>query len=143
MSHFTMNFNYREMVERKAFLAKSKHQYRVSQWDEHDWSAITKRTEINKSIQVCPISRWTLIIRKWWKEKLFLANQCINIVYPNEINMIGVSITKRMEIIKSIQVCPISRWTLIIRKWWKEKLFLPNQSINIVYPNEMNMIEVQ
>ena len=27
------------MVERKAFLANPKHQYRVPQWGEHTWSA--------------------------------------------------------------------------------------------------------
>ena len=31
------------MVERKAFLAKSKHQYHVSQLHEHDWSANNKK----------------------------------------------------------------------------------------------------
>ena len=30
------------MVERQAFLAKPKHQYRVSQRGEHDWSAKNK-----------------------------------------------------------------------------------------------------
>ena len=29
----------RKMVERRAFLAQSKHQYRVSQWGEHDCTA--------------------------------------------------------------------------------------------------------
>ena len=32
-----------KMVERKAFPAKSKRQYRVSQWDEHDLSANHKK----------------------------------------------------------------------------------------------------
>ena len=55
--------------------------------------------------------------------------------------MIVVQITKRMENIMSIHVCLISQITLIIRKWWKEKLFsLQIQSINIMYPNEENMI---
>ena len=46
---------------------------------------------------------------KWWKEKLFLQIQSIKIVYLKEENMIVVPITKRMEIIMSIQVCLISR----------------------------------
>ena len=40
------------------------------------------------------------------KEKLFVPIQSINIMHPNEMNMIRVSITKRTEIIKSIQVVP-------------------------------------
>ena len=33
----------RKMVERKAFLAIPKHQYRVYQWGEHDCSAYNKK----------------------------------------------------------------------------------------------------
>ena len=33
-----INFDYKEMVERKAFLANPKRQYHVSQWGEHDCS---------------------------------------------------------------------------------------------------------
>ena len=38
-----MNFDYRENMERKAFLAKPKCQYRVSQCGEHDSSAQTHK----------------------------------------------------------------------------------------------------
>ena len=31
------------MVERNAFLANPRHQYRVSQWEEHDCSAINEK----------------------------------------------------------------------------------------------------
>ena len=31
------------MVQRKAFLANPKHQYHVSQWGEHDYSANNKK----------------------------------------------------------------------------------------------------
>ena len=58
------------------------------------------------------------------KKKLFFPNQSINIMYPNDRNMIGVPITKGMGIVKSIQVCPISRRTLIIRKMVEKKAFL-------------------
>ena len=42
------------------------------------------------------------------ERKLCLQIQSINIVYPNMENMIVMPITKRMEIIMSIQVCLIS-----------------------------------
>ena len=35
----------RKMVERKAFLANPKHQYRVSQYGEHDFSAHSKKND--------------------------------------------------------------------------------------------------
>ena len=62
------------------------------------------------SIQVCLIP-WMV---KNYKEsggrkKLLLQIQSINIVYPNEENMIVVPITKRKEIIISIQVFLISQ----------------------------------
>ena len=47
-----MNFNYKEKVEGKAFLAKSNHQCRVSQRSEHDCSAHKKSMEIIMRIQV-------------------------------------------------------------------------------------------
>ena len=43
------------MGERKAFLANPKHQYYVSQWGEHDCSAIMIKMKIIMSIQVCLI----------------------------------------------------------------------------------------
>ena len=61
------------MMEIKAFLAKPKHQYRVSQCGEHYCSGITKIMEIITSIQVCLSSWITLIIRKTEERKAFLA----------------------------------------------------------------------
>ena len=43
-------------MEKKAFLANPRHQYRASQWEEHDCSAIMNRMEVIMSIQVCLIS---------------------------------------------------------------------------------------
>ena len=47
-----MNFNHKEIVERKAFLANPKHQYCLSQYGEHDCVPITKRMAIIISIQI-------------------------------------------------------------------------------------------
>ena len=71
---------------------------------------------------------------------LFFLNQRIIIVYPNKENMIIVPITKKLEIIINIHVCLISLMNFNNKENRKEKLFLPNQSINIVYPKEVNMI---
>ena len=60
---------------------------------------------------------------------------------PNMENMVGVPITKRMEIIVSTQVCLIS-WRNFDYKEnsGKKKPFFQNQSINIIDPNVENMI---
>ena len=42
------------------------------------------------------------------ERKLFLQIQSINIMYPNEENMMVFPITERMVIIMSIQVCLVS-----------------------------------
>ena len=47
-------------------------------------------------------------------------------MYANEENMIIVSITKRMEIIKSIQVCLISRMNINYNEMVERKAFLAN-----------------
>ena len=46
------------------------------------------------------------------ERKAFLGNQSINIMYPNVENMIELPITKRIEIIKSSQVCLISEMNI-------------------------------
>ena len=74
---------------------------------------------------------------------LFLPNQSINIVHPNEMNVIGVPITKRMEINMSIQVCLISWMNCDHNENGGKKAFLQIQSINIAYPNVENMIACQ
>ena len=45
---------------------------------------IMKRKEI--IIWICVYPNWQINIKskKWWKEKFFLWNQCINVIYPNE-----------------------------------------------------------
>ena len=94
------------MVEKKTFLTNPKHQYCVSQYGEHDYSA--NNNENRDYYEYPSFSKFTdefWIQGKWWKEKLFFQIQGINIVYPNEENKILVPITKKMEIITSIQIC--------------------------------------
>ena len=62
-------------------------------------------------------------------------------MYPFVKNMIVAQITKRIEMIMSIQVCLISRMDFDYEEW-KEKLFLQIQSFNTVYTNMKNMIVV-
>ena len=69
---------------------------------------ITEGIEIIMSIQVCLISRMNINYKENGEKKSFSCkSKNINIMYPNEKNVIVVPIIKRMEIITSIQVCLI------------------------------------
>ena len=119
------------------------HQYRVSQWGEHNCSAHNKKNGDYyeyPSLSHFMDEHW--LQEKWRKEKLFLQIQNINIVYPNEENMIVVPITKRIEIITSTQVCLFSWVNINYKENGGKKLFFQIQSINIVYPKKVNMIVV-
>ena len=59
------------------------------------------------SIEVCLISWMNFDHKENIERKLFLQFQSINIVYPNVENVIALPVTKRMEIIMGIKVCPI------------------------------------
>ena len=37
---------------------------------------------------------------------------------------------------------PVDVWTLILKKWFKEMLFLWNQSVNVIYSNKENVFMV-
>ena len=73
----------------------------------------------------------------------FFQIQSINTVSSIMENRIAKPITKRMEIIIGIKVCLIWRMNIDFKEnGGRESFFLPNQSINIVYPNEGNKIIV-
>ena len=61
-------------MERKAFLLKPKHQYLVSQWEEHDCAAQSQKEWILIwESKLVLFDGWTLIKRKMVDEKAFLA----------------------------------------------------------------------
>ena len=47
------------------------------------WCPILKRKEIAMWIHVCPNWETNFNSKKWWRDKLFLWNQSINIIYPS------------------------------------------------------------
>ena len=65
----------RIMLEGKAFLAKWKHQYHVSQWEECVQSP--KELRLLQESNFVPLDRWTLILGEWWKEKLFSQSKAL------------------------------------------------------------------
>ena len=56
--------------------------------------------------------------------------------------MIVVLITTRMEIVTSIQVCPVSQVSINYKEMVERKAFLANPNCQIVYSNEVNMVIV-
>ena len=116
------------MVGRKAFPANPNHQYHVSQNGEQDCSANNKRNGDYYEFPSLSLFMKELWLKgKWWKEMLFLQIKSINIVHPNEVNMIVVPITRRMEIITSIQVELISRMNFDYEENGRRKALLANE----------------
>ena len=60
------------------------------------------------------------------ERKLFLPIQSINIVYPNEDNMIVLPRTNKMEIVMGIQVYLISRMNFHFKENGGKRAFLAN-----------------
>ena len=76
------------------------------------------------------------------EKKLFLQNQSTNIMHPNRENMFVLPILKLVEIITGIHVSFIHQTNFGSEENGRKKLFLENQSTNIMYPNEESMLEV-
>ena len=78
------------------------------------------------SFQVCLISGMNFDYEENGEKKALLQFQSINIMYPNMRNMIVMPITKRTEIIMSIQVCLISWMNFDYKENGGKKAFLAN-----------------
>ena len=100
------------------------------------WCPIMKRTKIVMWIRVCPNWQININSKKWWKYNLFLWNQSINFSYPNEEKDFTLPNMKRKEIAMWICVYPNWERNFNSKQWWKEKFFLWNQSISVIYPNK-------
>ena len=75
-----MNFDYKENRGKKIFLTNLKHQYHVSQIWEHDCSAHNKKNGNYYEYQnLSHFPDKLLMYRKWWKEKLLLQIESINV----------------------------------------------------------------
>ena len=61
-------------MERKGFLAKPKHQYRVFKWGEHDCvDQSQKDYRLLQESSFVSVDEWTLILRKIVEEKALPA----------------------------------------------------------------------
>ena len=114
------------MMQTKAFLMKSKHQCHLSQYGEWVYGAqIMKTKEITMWTRVCPNWQINFNTKKWWKDKLFLWNQSINVIDPNKEKefMVPNREKKKRLLCESIFV-PNKKWTLTLKIMEREPFFM-------------------
>ena len=99
----------RKIMERKAFLTNSKHQYHVSQWGDLIVAPVPKRMEIIMSIRVCLISWVDINYQEYGEKKSFLYNSKASMLHSKWVERDCSAHKKRIKIFMSIQVCLISR----------------------------------
>ena len=132
-----MNFDYKKLQEVKSFLwngaSISFMKKRMSLW-----CPIRKEKEIIPWIRVYPNWQMKFDSKKWWKFSFSCETK-------ESIHLCRMSlwcqIMERKKIIMLIRVCP-NRLTNFNSKKVESEVFLRNQSINITYPNEENMLMV-
>ena len=77
---------------------------------------------------------------KWFKERFFLWNQGINILYPNDENVFMFPNHENIEDYYVNCVYPNCWMNIDSKKGWEEKFFLQNQIINSFIPKwRMNL----
>ena len=54
----------------------------------------------------------------------------------------GAQSWKEKRLLCASMFITINEWTLIPKNYWKEKIFLWNQSVNAIYPNKENVFTV-
>ena len=76
------------MVKKDIFLMKPKPQYHSSQWGEWVYGPQSwKERRLLQEFVFVLIDKWS---KKWWKDKLFLWSQSINVIYHNKENELMV-----------------------------------------------------
>ena len=120
-----INLMIRKMVERKAFLTKSKHQYCTSQWGEHDCSAHNKKYGDYFENPSLNHSRKNFDYKENGEKKSFSCKSKASIsCIPMWRTWVAVPVAKRMEIIVSKQVHPILRMNINYKENGEKKSFL-------------------
>ena len=77
--------------------------------------------------------------RKWWKINLSSETKRLILCIPTRRTCQCCPITKERRLLQEFMFVSFDDELFSKRKWWKKKLFLQNQLMHIVYPNEENM----
>ena len=99
------------------------------------WFLIMRRKEIIMWNSVYPNRQTNIDSKKWWQEKFSYETRASMSFIPMRRMSLWCPITKRKEI--TVWICVCLNWETNInsRNYWKEKYFLWNQSVNVIYPN--------
>ena len=106
------------------------------------WCPIMKRKEIIICISVYP--NWQTNINSKNDRKISFSYETkasISFILMRRM-CLWCPIMKRKEIIMWICVCPSRQTNFVSKKWVEVKLFLWNQSNNVIYHNEKNKVMV-
>ena len=126
------------MVLRKPFLANQKHQYRISKEKNMITVPTIKRIELIMSIQVCLITRMkSNYMKNSGKKNFSCKSKASRSCIPTWITWCSAHYKKNADY---YEYSSLSHFVNEFWLRWKEKLFLQIGSINIVHPNEENMI---
>ena len=113
------------MVEKKAFLLKPKHQCHLSQRAEWVYRAQSWKEKrlLCESVFV-PIDKQTLTIKNDGKERFLMkAKHQYHLSQWREC-VYGTQSQKERRLLSESVFDPIDKWTLTLKKWWKEKRLL-------------------
>ena len=114
---------------------KPKHQCHLSQWREWVYGAQSwKEMRLLCESMFATIGEWTLILKNGGEKKLFPWTEALMSFIPMRKISLWCPILKRKNIYMWICACLNWHMNFNSKKWLKEKLFLWNQSLNIIYP---------
>ena len=105
------------------------------------WCLITKRKDVIRWFDFVLIDKWTLILKRGKKRFSYETKVSMSFILMSG-TCLWCPITKSEQITIWIRVCPNWEMNINSKKWWKKKLFLWNQSINVIYPKEENKFVV-
>ena len=101
------------------------------------WRPIIKGMKIITGIQVCLIWQANFRSTKNGVNKSFSCETKASRTFiPMRRISLWCLILKKKDITIWIHVCPNWQINLNSKKWWKEKLFLWSQNVNVIYPIE-------
>ena len=128
----------------KAFNAKPKHQYHVSQCEECVYSTQSqKECRLLWESMFVSFDGRVLISQKWRDKKLLLWSQTINIMFPNMDKLFMLPNHKKNgDYCQNLVLFHLMDELWLLGKWNEENHLMRNQSINIVYPDEKNVFIV-
>ena len=135
-----VNFDFEENGGNKSFSSKTEASKPCIPLKRTYCAQSQKECRLSWESKFVPFDGWTLILRKITKMKAFLANPSIKTVHPNDKNVFIVhNHCKNRDYRESPSLSHLMDELWFWGKWWKEKLFLENQSIKTMYFNEKNM----